>query len=380
MTLIIAGDRSGVGKTTITLAMLSFLARSGSKVQSFKVGPDYIDPMFHSWVTGRPCRNLDPILTSEAYVRSCFATHCQEVDYALVEGVMGLFDGVSWETNEGQTKDYASTAHIARLLNLPVILVIDCSRLSGSIAAIVHGYRTLDPKINLAGVILNRVGSDRHLNLLKEALEPLKIEILGILRRNNDITIPDRHLGLIPTDELDRLEPLRDRLAYLAKTCFDWEKLFSLLRVAPSCFPSVVSHPFSLTSPVKIAIARDKAFNFLLSGQFRHSPTTRRSIDSLESSKRRTTAKRHRRPLLWWRFSRSFCRRISSKSFGTRCGASSYSIGNADLCRVRRINVPVRNISRFHPTTLADGRKLANSSSYGRTSDARISSGKRFGR
>ncbi|HEY9597349.1 MAG TPA: cobyrinic acid a,c-diamide synthase, partial [Cyanophyceae cyanobacterium] len=130
MALIIAGDRSGVGKTTVTLALLSSLSRQNCKVQSFKVGPDYIDPMFHQWVTGRPCRNLDPVLTSETYVQDCFSRHLEQVDYALVEGVMGLFDGASGR------EDWASTAHVARLLQLPVLLVLDCSRLSGSVAAI----------------------------------------------------------------------------------------------------------------------------------------------------------------------------------------------------------------------------------------------------
>jgi cobyrinic acid a,c-diamide synthase len=147
MTLVIAGERSGVGKTTVTLALLSSLCRKSRKVQSFKVGPDYIDPMFHQRVTGRPCRNLDPVLTSENYVQDCFARHVQGVDYALIEGVMGLFDGAS-----GQD-DWASTAHVARLLQLPVLLVLDCSRLSRSVAAIAHGYKTFDPRIQLAGVV-----------------------------------------------------------------------------------------------------------------------------------------------------------------------------------------------------------------------------------
>ncbi|HEY9891479.1 MAG TPA: cobyrinic acid a,c-diamide synthase, partial [Candidatus Sericytochromatia bacterium] len=128
MALIIAGERSGVGKTTVTLALLSFLSQKSQKVQSFKVGPDYIDPMFHQRVTGRPCRNLDPVLTSEMYVQDCFKHHTHSVDYALIEGVMGLFDGASGRD------DWASTAHVARLLELPVLLVLDCSRLSRSVA------------------------------------------------------------------------------------------------------------------------------------------------------------------------------------------------------------------------------------------------------
>ena len=168
MALIIAGERSGVGKTTVTLTLLASLRRRDRLVQSFKVGPDYIDPMFHQHVTGVHCRNLDPVLTSEAYVQQCFARHSQLSEYALVEGVMGLFDGIghgAWGTcterrrsmGHGQEKqkstNFASTAHIARLLDLAVVLVIDCSRLSGSVAAIAHGYQSFDPRIKIAGVV-----------------------------------------------------------------------------------------------------------------------------------------------------------------------------------------------------------------------------------
>jgi cobyrinic acid a,c-diamide synthase len=167
MALIIAGERSGVGKTTITLAILAFLSQQKHKiVRAFKIGPDYIDPMFHNAITGFYSRNLDPVLTSPDYVRSCFALHSSQADYVVIEGVMGLFDGVNWNNEP----NYASTAHIARLLSIPILLVLDCSSLSGSIAAIAHGFRTLDPRINVAGVILNRVASDRHLELLEEAL------------------------------------------------------------------------------------------------------------------------------------------------------------------------------------------------------------------
>ncbi|MEM9538409.1 MAG: cobyrinate a,c-diamide synthase [Cyanobacteria bacterium P01_E01_bin.42] len=227
MALIVAGERSGSGKTTITMALLAFLARQGRKVQSFKVGPDYIDPMFHTAITGRACRNLDPILTSEEYVKSCFLKHGQNVDTVIIEGVMGLFDGI--KKVEEDIADYASTAHIARILNVSVVLVVDCSSLSGSIAAIVHGYRTFDPRVKIAGIILNRIGSDRHLELLKEALEPLNFPILGVLYRHTEITLPARHLGLVPTDELDNLKECCDRLSELARDCFNWPKILPLL-------------------------------------------------------------------------------------------------------------------------------------------------------
>ncbi len=259
MTLVIAGERSGVGKTTITLALLAFLSKKGYTIQSFKVGPDYIDPMFHTAVTSRPCRNLDPVLTSETYVQSCFSRHCQGVDYALVEGVMGLFDGINLENSS----DFASTAHIARLLNLPILLVIDCSRLSGSVAAIAHGYCSFDPRLNLAGVILNRVASDRHLALLKDALEPLNLPILGVLHRQDSLTIPDRHLGLVPSDELDSLNTLFEQLSHLAAYAFDWERLFPLLQITPSpSFPTSAFRIQPSESRIPLAVARDRAFKF----------------------------------------------------------------------------------------------------------------------
>ena len=213
MSLVIAGERSGAGKTTVTIALLAYLIRRGLNVQSFKVGPDYIDPMFHAFVTGRPCRNLDPVLTSESYVKKCFSRHIQDVDYALVEGVMGLFDGVSRRNQESGRHDtdfdtdtrinyrkeagnydfsFASTAHVAYLLNLPVLFVIDCSRLSGSVAAIAHGFRSFNPELKFAGLVLNRVASDRHLELLQDALKPLNLPILGVLRRDEAVTIPDQ--------------------------------------------------------------------------------------------------------------------------------------------------------------------------------------------
>ncbi len=265
MSLIIAGERSGVGKTTVTLALLAALWQRQQVVQSFKVGPDYIDPMFHQRVTGRACRSLDPVLTSEAYVQRCFGQHSQTAKYAVIEGVMGLFDGASG------ADDVASTAHIARLLDLPVLLILNCSSLARSVAAIAHGYRSFDPRIQIAGVVLNRVGSDRHLELLEAALEPLNLPILGVLRRQEAITIPDRHLGLIPADELDHVPLLIEKLAHLGETCFDWAKLLPLLECDPRWQANtaiLLPDPSLETAlpispiPARIAIARDAAFNF----------------------------------------------------------------------------------------------------------------------
>jgi cobyrinic acid a,c-diamide synthase len=263
--IVIAGERSGVGKTTVTLALLAALRQQGRRVQSFKVGPDYIDPMFHQRVTGRPCYNLDPILTSEAYVRQSFATHCADAEFAVVEGVMGLFDGAAGDS------DIASTAHIAKLLHLPVVLVVDCSRLSRSVLAIIHGYRSFDPGLHLAGVILNRVGSDRHLELLTTALEAIDLPLLGILRRQDSITIPDRHLGLVPTAELPQLQGTLDQLAALGQELFHWPLLLPLATAFCPVSPLTAKPPYAApqrpsapapSSAPRIAIARDRAFSF----------------------------------------------------------------------------------------------------------------------
>jgi cobyrinic acid a,c-diamide synthase len=269
MAIVIAGERSGAGKTTVTMALLAGLRQRQLAIQPFKVGPDYIDPMFHGRITGQTCRNLDPVLTSEAYVQQCFARHVRGTDGAVVEGVMGLFDGSGGET------DFASTAHIARLLDLSVVLVIDCSRLSRSVAAIAHGYRSLDPRIHLAGVILNRVGSDRHLTLLKEALEPLQIPILGVIRRQNDIALPDRHLGLVPVAELPQLDQVVEKLGALSQEWFDWSQLLPLVQARPtiisrsldsevksSCPTIQAGINGDQASPVRIAVAWDQAFSF----------------------------------------------------------------------------------------------------------------------
>jgi cobyrinic acid a,c-diamide synthase len=268
MGLIIAGDRSGVGKTTVTLAILAYLAAQNRQVQSFKVGPDYIDPMFHTAVTGLPCRNLDPVLTSPSYIKDCFKRHSQNAEWVVVEGVMGLFDGINHPEQPESRNDYGSTAHIARILNLPILLVINCSSLSTSVAAIAYGYANLDPQVNIVGVILNQVASDRHLELLETALNSINLPILGVLRRNTAVAIPDRHLGLIPSSELANISHIFAQLADLATTSFDWHKLLPLISQRSDGGKTLsYSHQEpnmqqSQGSTVRIAVARDQAFNF----------------------------------------------------------------------------------------------------------------------
>ncbi len=270
MALIIAGERSGVGKTTITLAILSWLTNHQKKVQSFKVGPDYIDPLFHSFITGKPCRNLDPILTSPEYVQWCFAHHSQSAEISLIEGVMGLFDGLPINNQS----DSASTAHIAKLLNVPVVLIIDCSRLSISVGAIASGYANFNTKVKIVGIILNKVGSDKHLAYLKEGLKSLSIPIMGVIYRQQNIELPSRHLGLIPAGEINSHRKVFQQLKDLAEVSFRWDLLMPYLDNAKISIDNNDKSYFQLFSDknsfnlpthkinIKIAIAYDKAFNF----------------------------------------------------------------------------------------------------------------------
>jgi cobyrinic acid a,c-diamide synthase len=259
MTLIIAGERSGVGKTTITLALLSWLKNNQKKVQSFKVGPDYIDPLFHHFINGNPCRNLDPILTSPEYVKWCFGYHSQQAEFSVIEGVMGLFDGLPHENDFS----YGSTAHIAKLLNLPVVLIIDCSKLSGSVGAIALGYINFDPHVKIVGIILNKVASDKHLVYLKEGLKSLKIPIIGILFREQNIELPSRHLGLIPVEEINNNQQIFERLNYLAEKIFNWDLLMPyLLNQKSHNYQKKYFNYSQDNQPIKIAVAYDEAFNF----------------------------------------------------------------------------------------------------------------------
>jgi cobyrinic acid a,c-diamide synthase len=255
MGLILAGERSGVGKTTITLALLAALVAWGERVQSFKVGPDYLDPQWHRWVTGRSCPNLDAVLTSPTYVRACYAYYTYGVDYALVEGVMGLFDGPN------------STAEVAKLLGLPVVLVVDCGRLAGSVAALVQGYVRFDPQVQVVGVILNRVASDRHSELLRAALAPLGIPVVGECRRQTEWHCPERHLGLIPPAERGDLHSWREQLTTLGRTCFAWEVLRPFLRVHSKGSPVPPWSLMQVPRPVTIAVAWDEAFCFYYDDQ-----------------------------------------------------------------------------------------------------------------
>ncbi|UGQ10734.1 cobyrinate a,c-diamide synthase [Yinghuangia sp. ASG 101] len=193
--VVIAAPASGQGKTTVATGLMAALTARGLRVSPHKVGPDYIDPGYHALACGRPGRNLDPFLVGEERIAPLFAHGARDTDIAVVEGVMGLYDGAAGRG------DFASTAHVARLLRAPVVLVADARSQGRSIAALVHGFASYDPHVDLAGVVLNRVGTERHEAILREALDPLGIPVLGVLGRHDAIAKPSRHLGLVPVAE-----------------------------------------------------------------------------------------------------------------------------------------------------------------------------------
>lgn len=227
--LVIAAPASGSGKTTVATGLMALLASRGLAVSPHKVGPDYIDAGYHTLATGRPGRNLDAYLCGTELIGPLFAHGAAGCDLAVVEGVMGLYDGAA-----GQG-ELASTAQVAKLLRAPVVLVVDASSQSRSVAALVHGFASWDPQVRIGGVILNKVGSDRHEALLREALDESGVPVLGALRRSAEIGTPSRHLGLVPVAERrgDAVGVVRG-LAERVRVGCDVEGLLALARSAPS--------------------------------------------------------------------------------------------------------------------------------------------------
>ncbi|MFE3116945.1 cobyrinate a,c-diamide synthase [Streptomyces niveus] len=226
--LVIAAPASGSGKTTVATGLMALLAARGLAVSPHKVGPDYIDAGYHALATGRPGRNLDAYLCGTELIGPLFAHGAAGCDVAVVEGVMGLYDGAA-----GQG-ELASTAQVAKLLRAPVVLVVDASSQSRSVAALVHGFASWDPEVRIGGVILNKVGSDRHEALLREALDESGVPVLGALRRAAEIETPSRHLGLVPVAErrAEAVDVVRG-LAERVRAGCDVEGLLRLARSAP---------------------------------------------------------------------------------------------------------------------------------------------------
>jgi cobyrinic acid a,c-diamide synthase len=253
--LVVAGTHSGVGKTTVATGLLAALRRGGAHPAGAKIGPDFIDPGYHSVACGRPPRNLDAWICGPHAIPPLAARAAAGCGVLIVEGVMGLFDGAG----DGSP---SSSADVARLLDAPVVLVIDASALSNSVAAVVHGYATWRPELSLAGVILNRVGSEGHEILLREALEPVGIPVLGALPRDDALEWRDRHLGLVPVaEEPAQVAASLDRLADVVQAHVDLEAVLAVARSAPLRIAEGVPLP-APGPPIRVGVAAGRAFTF----------------------------------------------------------------------------------------------------------------------
>ncbi|MEV8228183.1 cobyrinate a,c-diamide synthase [Streptomyces sp. NPDC079167] len=257
--LVVAAPASGSGKTTVATGLMAAFAGLGLAVSPHKVGPDYIDPGYHALATGRPGRNLDAYMCGPGLIAPLFTHGASGCDLAVVEGVMGLYDGAS-----GQG-ELASTAQVSKLLRAPVVLVVDASSQSRSVAALVHGFASWDPEVRIGGVILNKVASDRHEALLLEALDESGLPVLGVLRRAPQVATPSRHLGLVPVAErqADALDAVRAMGERVRAGC-DLDALMALARSAPA-LPDEAwepqAHPQEGARPV-VAVAGGAAFTF----------------------------------------------------------------------------------------------------------------------
>ncbi|WP_108682356.1 cobyrinate a,c-diamide synthase [Methyloceanibacter sp. wino2] len=254
--LVVAAHKSGAGKTTLTLALLAALKRRGLAVHAAKAGPDYIDPAFHERATGHGSVNLDSWAMPPGLLNALMSGATSEADIVVVEGVMGLFDGIA-----GAAGRTGATADLAARFGLPVVLVIDVTSQAQSAAALLRGFATHDPAVQIAGVVLNRVASERHAKLVSRAIEALRIPILGMLPRDKTVTLPERHLGLVQAGEHDDLDDRFAALAALAEAHLDVDAVLALAR-PPLLQSDAVSG--RLAPPgMRIAVAQDAAFTFL---------------------------------------------------------------------------------------------------------------------
>ncbi|MFZ4234184.1 cobyrinate a,c-diamide synthase [Streptomyces murinus] len=267
--LVVAAPSSGSGKTTVATGLMAAFAARGLAVSPHKVGPDYIDPGYHALATGRTGRNLDAYLCGPELVAPLFLHGARGCDIAVVEGVMGLYDGAAGEG------ELASTAQVAKLLGAPVVLVVDASAQSRSVAALVHGFVSWDPQVRIGGVILNKVGSARHEELLREALDSVGVPVLGALRRARPVETPSRHLGLVPVAERRALAVSAvSEMAELVSRGCDLPALEALARTAgavpggaapwtPDLSPTHDDPSASAEGPrPRIAVAGGPAFTF----------------------------------------------------------------------------------------------------------------------
>lgn len=254
--LVIAGTHSGVGKTSIVLGILGALRNRGVRVQGFKVGPDFIDPMYHREVTGAPSYNLDAWLMGQDGVRRAFTRVAPADGVAIIEGVMGMFDGRA-------TGPDGSTAEVAAIVRSPVLLVIDVGGMSRSAAALVQGYARFDPDVRVAGVVLNRVGGPRHYQLVRTAIEEQAgVVVWGYLPWNDTLVLPERHLGLVPVGEDAAFQRVCAELGAAAERTIDLAAIIAAAHSVPALEVSTVEAPGASAIRARIGVARDAAFNF----------------------------------------------------------------------------------------------------------------------
>ncbi|MFG1908271.1 cobyrinate a,c-diamide synthase [Kribbella sp. NPDC048928] len=259
--VVIAAPASGAGKTTVAVGLMAALRQAGHAVAGFKVGPDYIDPGFHAVATGRPGRNLDPMLSGEELIAPLFAHGSAGTDLAVVEGVMGLYDGALG------TEGFSSTAHVAKLLKAPVILVVDASAAGRSVGAVVQGFVAFDTEVRIVGVILNKVGSDRHEAEVRAGVAPTGVPVLGVLRRDTRLTVPSRHLGLVPANEQrTQAEAAVEAAAELVRQGVDLEAVITAAKVAPAVETTPCTPHSEATEPAGrrpvVALAGGPVFSF----------------------------------------------------------------------------------------------------------------------
>ncbi|QRI65323.1 cobyrinate a,c-diamide synthase [Shinella sp. PSBB067] len=251
--LLVAAPASGSGKTTVTLGLARAFADAGMRLVSGKAGPDYIDPAFHAAASGKPCLNYDPWAMRPDLIRANAAHQAGEGDFLLIEAMMGLFDGAADGT--GAPADLAAT------LGLPVVLVVDCSRMSQSVAALAKGYRDYRADVHVAGVILNKVGSTRHEAMLRGALEAAGIAIFGVLYSDPALALPERHLGLVQAGEHGALETFITHAAGVVSRCCDLDRL-AAVAAGRAVLPPAAAVPHLPPLGQRIAIAADRAFAF----------------------------------------------------------------------------------------------------------------------
>lgn len=251
--IVIAGTASGTGKTTVTAGMLCALKKRNLSVASFKIGPDYIDPSYHKFLSGADCHNLDSWLVGKDEIANIFFHGSNGADISVIEGVMGLYDG----GREG----VSSTAEIAKLLNAPVVLVIDCKSMGASAAAVAMGFRDYDKEVNFAGVILNRLGSKSHEKMICDAMEKLNIKVFGTILRDENLHLPERHLGLLPAVENNDKNALTEHFVVMENSI----KIDEIIALANNAKPlENIKHGLqnNAKKEVKIAVAKDEAFSF----------------------------------------------------------------------------------------------------------------------